>query len=217
MRPLAVVQPPSIESFGWGDFPLMTSEDLYISVEKPISSDSSSETLSTLCLEYEEDTLPEDDSELEDEEQTTFATSHPPTVVMQPQKQVCFDRVHVREHNVVLGVHPLAVGGYPLELGWEYNETLSCDVDAFERERGDNKLRRLSQIERHFKLAEMCGGDLVEVAEEEKLRKEILDGEQLQSYSSHAVDEDSNDDHLSDYTKQQMLRCASYNHLSNFF
>ena len=157
--------PSVVESFGWSDFPLMTSEDWHVPIPFPLNTTADNSNIKTAshslksfasALEYEEDNLlisnsssnnnnkaarllsPEDDSE---DERTTATpavasstSSASTTRTAKPAKQVGFDKVHIREHNVVLGVHPLAVGGYPLELGWEYNEAKSCSVNAYERQ-----------------------------------------------------------------------------------
>ena len=204
----------------------MTSDDLpLVTTEKPSVVESSDVTASTLSMEYEDDTIP--DSELE-EDDTTISTSlvandSAATLASKPVRQVCFDKVHVREYNVILGVHPLASGGYPLELGWEYNECTTYSVDAYEQQScSQSKLRKLSPLDRHFLLAQMCGGNLMKINEEEDLRLQALARERREEAASlhradGAEDETNNiDEELSEYTKQQMLRCTSYKCLSEF-
>jgi hypothetical protein len=176
------------QSFGWGDFPLVISEDLPLfeasSAAAPwppsvITDSTADETL------YEDDSLPEEDEEVPAASpglyRTVAASGSTP-----PQRQVKFGSVHVRQHSVVLGDHPLAWEGYPLALGWDYTEATAVPLDAYEASRstsvrgagdssssGSGTPPRLSTLARRFKLADMNGGNLSQVdAEEETRRRE---------------------------------------------
>eukprot|EP00977_Amphora_coffeiformis_P001160 scaffold244_cov172-Amphora_coffeaeformis.AAC.13 len=218
MRPMVAISSPSpvIESFGWGDFPIMSSlEELPNSpflFEKPNVVDASDVTASTAELEYEDDSLP--DSELAEEETSMLATdaSEPLT---KPLRQVSFGEVEVREYMVVLGVHPLATGGYPMELGWDYNVHSVQLLDKSEQQRSRNGLRRLSYIERHFRLAEMCGGNLCQILNEEKRRRKALE---LEKQAAPSAEEETSGvpvlEYISEFSKQQMIRSTSHTCLS---
>ena len=208
MMAIASTTPP-IESFGWGDFPIMTLEELHHTpFEKTNVVDASDVTADTAELEYEDDSLP--DSELAEEEETNLlATSG---ALVKPLRQVSFGEVEVREYIVVLGVHPLASGGYPMELGWDYNVHSAESLNSREQQRSREGLKRLSYIERHFRLAEMCGGNLCQIMQEEKRRKAAHLREK--QAAPLAEEESACEDHISDYTKQQMVRNASYASLS---
>lgn len=220
MRPMvtvnaAVTSPSTIESFGWGDFPVMTSSDDFPLpiIEKSNSAveEPSDVTASTAGLEYEDDSLL--DSELAEEEEADdlLSATDASAAAAKPLRQVTFGQVETREHVVVLGVHPIAsgAGGYPMELGWDYNVHATVPIDQREEERTRVGLRRLTYIERHFRLAEMCGGNLCQIHSEEKRRKEALQREQRQTTPPRDSDDDDSDDHISEFTKARLVRNAS--------
>ena len=176
---IVVVAPASaVASFGWEDFPVITSskEEAFVfhALEKSAScTDTASDETATTVEWCDDDSIV---SELADEDEETGTSSSLAAIsdasvsfIVKPRRRVCFGKVHIRQHNVVVGVHPLALGGYPLELGWEYTESAgSCSVDVYEQERSQRSaLRRLSPLERRFKLAEMSGESILQVAQEE--------------------------------------------------
>lgn len=211
---LAISSPtPLIESFGWGDFPIMTVlQNSPFVFEKPTVVDASDITASTVELEYEDDSLP--DSELEEEETNLLAADTSETLT-KPIRQVSFGEVEVREYVVVLGVHPLATGGYPMELGWDYNIHSAQPLDSLEQQRTRVGLKRLSYIERHFRLAEMCGGNLCQILNEEKRRRKALELEM--AAARPAEDEETNGvqvhGYSSGFTKHRMMRSSSHTSL----
>ena len=183
-RSLPSISPTAaVESFGWGDFPIITSEDLPIIHKASCSSSSSTlsdATSSTVdSSAYEDDSLPDSDVEERADERVDCisAVSTSGSEPCRHIRQVSFGDVHVREHCVVLGVHPSAAAeGYPLELGWDYNETRTLSMEQYEQARRccSRSPLRLSSLARRFKLAETTyDGDLDELDKEEAARKRI--------------------------------------------
>lgn len=218
MRPM-IAPPPSSVSFGWGDFPVIVAEE-FPPMDKLSSAQPSDVTESTLEIEFEDDTLA--DSELGNDDEETTMLADGILTNDRPRRQVSFDLVEIREYNVVLGVHPLASGGFPLELGWEYNESQQFSVDEYELERSccpysGQKVQRLSAIERQYKLAQVSGCTLMEIISQEELRQQEAT---KQIGASHSINE--NDD-IAKQTQQeqtvsgqQMLRSATLDRLIQY-
>ena len=180
---MMIVSPPStVESFGWADFPV-TATTLLDNVCRPrhqviempkytidVSSDATASTLEALDWCDDDSFL----SELAEEEGEAVSVEQIPDTFsddVKSRRRVGFAMVHIREHNVIVGVHPLASGGYALELGWEYSDsTEHCSVDLYEKAKSQRTtLRRLSPLERRFRIAELSGDSMLEVAQQEQL------------------------------------------------
>jgi hypothetical protein len=173
-------------SFGWGDFPLLgdqqsneTRVSFLTDLVKP--SDGTAATVS----EAEDDSLVDSDLSTTTENNDDDANVLLGRLVVSDQEEerrkVSFDKVHVRVHSVVLGDHAWASGGYPLALGWDYDNTDTYEVDDYERDRhrtvARHDVRKLSATARHFKLVALTGGSLLEVSAQERARQAATDRE----------------------------------------
>jgi hypothetical protein len=73
------------------------------------------------------------EEEVEEEDAVVIANTTRTTTSRQSNKSVSFSQVSVRQYNLIVGDNPYCK--YPLSLGWNYTETVTVDVNGYERER----------------------------------------------------------------------------------
>jgi hypothetical protein len=225
----------AVQSFGWADFPVTSSleenptattsfahqtDELVIkpTCSTDIASDATASTLDESDW-FDDDSILSSETEDETEAASSLSSSllqaHE-AAAAKSRRRVVFDKVYVRQHNVIVGVHPLATGGYALELGWEYSDqaTGSCSVDAYEEQknRQNTSLRRLSPLERRYKLAEVSGDSMLQIAQQEKELRQQVSNENVES--PPALLQSNSKSSMGLRRTQQVSRCTSFTELS---
>lgn len=171
-------------SFGWSDFPLIGNDS---SISSPVV------------------------HVILDEETTIGNHRQPnhrqPQVAPLKQKSdttrgVQFSFVHIREHSVQLGDHPLC-NYYPVSLDWTFEDTAAVSVNDYEEARAnccwDSKPRRMDVVERRSLLANSLGISKAEVDVLERYRRlERYQREKAAQTSEDETPEEANDGPVGD-------------------
>ena len=70
-------------------------------------------------------------------------------VVEKKSKQVSFDTIEIREHNMTLGDNPSCSHGPPLAMEWGHSGRYEMSLDDYEENRGERRRDRQLAIPRH--------------------------------------------------------------------
>lgn len=181
-------------SFGWSDFPLIGNDS---SISSPVA------------------------HVILDEETTIGSHRQPnhcqPQVIPLKQKSnstrgVQFSFVHIREHSVQLGDHPLC-NYYPVSLDWTFEDTAAVSVNDYEEARAnccwDSKPRRMDVVERRSLLANSLGISKAEVDVLERYRRlERYQREKADQASEDGMPEEANDGAVGDSLARVPTVCS---------
>jgi hypothetical protein len=107
----------------------------------------------------------------------TFAEESPAS---SSARHIHFSQVHIREHSVRLGDHPLCYS-YPMSLDWSHGEDQTVTIDEYEARRrsirpragsSSSTISRMDVLERRSMLAESMGVTLgqMDTLEQERLQ-----------------------------------------------
>jgi hypothetical protein len=66
-----------------------------------------------------------------------------------PKPKVCFDEVEILEFNYILGDNPGVSAGAPIALGDQLQNSITLEVDYYEKARGKRKSRKKMTIPVH--------------------------------------------------------------------
>ena len=136
---------PSLSSFTWSDFPILSEE---LNIPPTVRGMKQSSSMPTLVSSSEEEDLEEALPCLTDEN-------------MLSQPRIRFSkRIQIREYETILGDHPWS-DSYPLTFGWNYRQTYRTETPTSRPETTETatfrKPKRLSQEEKIKRLTEsMC-------------------------------------------------------------
>jgi hypothetical protein len=104
---------------------------------------------------------------------TTGTSTFAEVSLASSSRHVHFSLVHIREHSVRLGDHPLCCS-YPMSLDWSHGEDQTVTIDEYEaRRRPRASTSRMDVLERRSMLAESMG---VTLAQMDTLEHERLQG-----------------------------------------
>jgi len=59
---------------------------------------------------------------------------------------VSFGSCEIRTYSQVLGDHPCCLEGCPIELGWDYSDEVSIDIDEYENMKTESSTRRAADL-----------------------------------------------------------------------
>ena len=158
-----------VESFGWGDFPVVTAAPAIPFSPSYGCQRRSFPSAAPRCFAGDESLACVSPSEDESDESVASSTEgmSVESITRTPRRKndgrrVGFATVEVQEYGLALGDHPWATE-YPLTLDWRHSSSIQYAVDEFEEhyrkngashhQPGNSVPRRLSPMERRRRLA----------------------------------------------------------------
>eukprot|EP00541_Cyclophora_tenuis_P001684 CAMPEP_0116567914 /NCGR_PEP_ID=MMETSP0397-20121206/15297_1 /TAXON_ID=216820 /ORGANISM="Cyclophora tenuis, Strain ECT3854" /LENGTH=285 /DNA_ID=CAMNT_0004095009 /DNA_START=34 /DNA_END=888 /DNA_ORIENTATION=+ len=113
------------------------------------------------------------------------------------KKRVRFGGVEVREYSRVFGDHPLATGGFPLSLGWTYNNHNNNNNHHHQElmnqeDKRDGRPKRLTVEERKRLLRKIGGLTETQLRRAENVRRKRIEQELV--FCNTGLDDESDDD-----------------------
>lgn len=111
-----------------------------------ISDHSKSHSIGESTLEMEDETFWRKQQQQHSPSQRSSPSkrsrSNSDSAVSSEAKHVSFDRLSIREYDLVLGDHPCCTDGPPVSLGWQYTESPSMKVEVYEATRAPQRRSR---------------------------------------------------------------------------
>lgn len=190
---LSWAKPQSFTTFGWGDFPIGADGGRSPPLQKKTTPQLPLEPVSKNLQPFKR---PREQpfktitpsTEITSSTQSLNEATGSSNTGTKTARRVLFVEVHIREHSICLGDHPLC-NSYPVSLDWSRGEDRVMTVDDYEEQRRSSSgAVKMDVLERRSVLAESMDLTLTQVdsLEQERIRRTRGTVELLRTNSSLA-------------------------------